>query len=82
MLGLTEEQYWDMFRRQNGLCAICQKPESGIHKGKLMNLSVDHCHATGKVRELLCSLCNRGLGHFLDDPAILQSAIGYLERFK
>lgn len=80
MLGMTPESYRSMFEQQHGLCEICRKPETQIHKGKLSNLSIDHDHSTGKVRGLLCSRCNQGLGHFKDDTAALQSAIEYLQR--
>lgn len=79
--GLTVAQYEAMAKAQLYLCAICGKPESRLDKdGKPKNLCVDHCHATDKVRELLCSLCNHGLGHFLDDPRILHKAIEYLAK--
>lgn len=51
------------------LCAICGSEEK---------LVVDHDHKTGKVRAMLCNHCNRGLGHFRDNPATLQNAIEYL----
>ncbi len=42
-------------------------------------MSVDHDHATGKNRGLLCTNCNKVLGHAKDDVTILRRAIAYLE---
>lgn len=70
--GWYEKQRED----QKGLCAICGNPP-GPHR----SLSVDHDHETGKVRALLCGPCNRGLGHFRDNPRLLASAVEYLKRF-
>ena len=41
---------------------------------------VDHCHETGKVRGVLCSGCNLGLGHFNDDTNKLENAIKYINK--
>ncbi|MBV9285432.1 MAG: endonuclease VII domain-containing protein, partial [Acidimicrobiia bacterium] len=60
--GLTEQQYQAMLVAQDGLCAICQE-RPAVH--------VDHDHATGRVRALLCFNCNGALGHMLDNPGWL-----------
>jgi len=77
--GLTPDQYEKMFQDQDGVCAICKKEETATRLGTVVNLSVDHCHSTGHVRGLLCDRCNKGLGHFFDDPDFLRSAADYIE---
>jgi hypothetical protein len=74
--GLTVDQYNDILLEQNGVCAICAKPENTSSKGVL---SIDHDHNSGKVRGLLCDTCNRGLGHFYDNISLLYNAIKYLK---
>ena len=52
--GITLDQYNEMFKKQEGKCAICQR-----HQNKLTRtLCVDHDHKTNKVRALLCLTCN------------------------
>lgn len=77
--GLDSEQYARMLTEQNGGCAICHRPETAVVFGKVIDLAVDHCHTTGKVRALLCTTCNTSLGGFKDDPRLLQAAIEYLK---
>ena len=74
---LTPEAYNVMVAQQNGRCAICgtDQPGGGRYKDKF---HVDHDHATGKVRGLLCQTCNVGLGKLGDDPARIRAAIAYL----
>lgn len=67
--GISLEDLFSLKQRQNNVCAICESEE---------NLCVDHSHETGKVRGLLCHNCNKGLGFFEDNIAILNSAIDYL----
>jgi hypothetical protein len=55
--NMTVEQYDKMFEKQNGLCAICGRPQNS------KTLAVDHNHNTGKIRGLLCSSCNTALGY-------------------
>jgi hypothetical protein len=78
--GITPEDYDEMLAAQGGVCAICGQTEWFIdpRKGTPRCLSVDHCHATGKVRGLLCGRCNRSIGHFEDNPEIIARAAAYL----
>jgi len=72
--NLTMEQKDNLILQQNNCCAICgEKFVSSKHT------HVDHCHKTNKVRQILCTNCNRGLGCFNDDREILKKADGYLE---
>lgn len=79
MFGITIEQYDEMLRDQGGVCKICGEAERRADgAGRYTNLSVDHCHSTGRVRGLLCSSCNRGLGFFKDRPDLIDAAAAYL----
>ena len=74
--NLSIEQFEEIKEAQSGRCAIC----FDLFKDT-RNCHVDHDHGTGKVRGLLCSNCNRGLGVFYDDIEMLKSAIYYLEKY-
>lgn len=73
--GITLEQFEAIAKLQGGKCAIC----AGVLDMGFFT-HVDHCHATGDVRGLLCSPCNTSLGCFKDSVEMLQRAISYLER--
>jgi hypothetical protein len=47
--GITLDEHTQMYEKQNGVCAVCEKPGDG----KWKKLCVDHDHKTGKVRQLL-----------------------------
>ena len=74
--GITSADYYRMLEEQNGGCAICGLPEQSTY---FKRLSVDHDHDTNKVRGLLCSECNFGLGKFKDDIDLLIKASKYLK---
>lgn len=71
--GLSIDDYERLVKAQGGGCAICKKPCSSGRK-----LAVDHDHKTGRIRGLLCSNCNLGLGKFFDNKELLRKAISYL----
>lgn len=71
-----------MLEDQHNHCAICGTTNgmgNGVANPKNITLAVDHCHITGKIRGLLCNLCNRALGLFQDNIMNLEMAITYLE---
>tara|TARA_R110002012_G_scaffold177407_2_gene342221 strand:+ start:2946 stop:3239 length:294 start_codon:yes stop_codon:yes gene_type:complete len=53
--GLTKQEYKNKRKKQGNKCSIC--------KSELTSPKVDHCHKTGKVRDLLCHKCNLHLGY-------------------
>ncbi len=73
--GLTIEQFHALLESQGGKCAICGF--SDLSRPKLFPV-IDHCHETGRIRGILCSSCNHGIGKFKNDPGLLSAAIGYL----
>ena len=74
--GITYDQYLEMLKNQNHKCYICGTDEVD---SRLEKLCVDHSHATGEVRKLLCHSCNCGLGHFKDNVQFLSNALSYLK---
>lgn len=68
--GLTPEQFDALMDKQDGECAICTR--------MLVKPFVDHSHATGQVRGLLCGRCNTAIGMLDDEPTALMKAAEYL----
>lgn len=73
--GMDAEAYQQMLVGQRGVCVICHRPSLD---GK--PLRVDHSHATGRVRALLCHPCNVSLGLMQDNPDRLRAAAAFLEQ--
>lgn len=71
--GLTLEEYGEMADACGNKCQACGDPPG------IKPLFVDHCHATGKVRGLLCGKCNTSLGLLKEDPEIMRRLIAYIE---
>lgn len=69
--GLSLEEYESLLASQGGVCATC---------GGTTRLVVDHDHATGAVRGILCHGCNVSLGMARDDARVLRSLADYVER--
>ena len=89
--GISFEQYQNILRQQNNVCAICEQPESRMTpNGKQLWLSVDHDHSCCKgtkscgkcVRGLLCWRCNTAMGKFNDDINLIEKTITYLKKRK
>ena len=78
--GVTVERFAEMRAAQNDRCAICNSPETFQYAGRSHLLSIDHSHATGKIRGLLCRKHNAMLGLANDSIETLRAAIAYLEK--
>ena len=71
--GLGSDDYRNFLVGQAGRCLVCLRVPK-------RDLDVDHAHRTGRVRGLICGLCNRGIGNLGDDPRRLRAAAAYVER--
>lgn len=83
--GIDYDEYNRMRESQQYKCAVCDIHETKVTQGRAKTpataLQVDHCHATGSLRKLLCTDCNIILGKSKDNPEILKAAALYLESF-
>ena len=69
--GIDIATFEEMRRVQDGRCALCRKRKAN---------HIDHDHATGQVRAILCFKCNNGLGKLSDDPKRVLRAVAYLRK--
>ena len=67
--NMISDEHLQNIKEETKECVICGSNEK---------LVVDHDHKTNKIRGMLCNHCNRGLGHFRDDPMLLEFAAQYL----
>lgn len=72
--GINGDEFRVLVEKQKGKCPICEKTDK-------KNLSVDHCHITGKIRGIICNKCNMALGNVEDSPKILKALANYLEKY-
>jgi hypothetical protein len=79
MYGLDYESYIRLLEAQNGLCYLCNKPETQKRRGVTISLAIDHCHVSGKVRKLLCARCNTVIGMIEEDLPLLEKMMKYLK---
>ncbi len=84
-LGLPKGWFQGQYDKQNGLCGICEKPETtnGTRKHTKLEkrMAIDHCHATNKVRGLLCMSCNTKLA-VLENEEFVAQARAYLAQYQ
>lgn len=79
--GLSEQQFNALFLKQDRSCALCRTPFESLrkHKNKQTTIVIDHDHVSGRVRGLLCNLCNITLGHLERRGDVwLQTALTYV----
>lgn len=67
-LGVSDDEYARLLAAQGGHCALC------LNVPKTRRLHVDHDHATGRVRGLLCYRCNRALPNYVTARWLLRAS--------
>jgi hypothetical protein len=77
--GIALAEYDRMLAAQGGHCALCPRTEPRGIGEERASFAVDHDHATGKIRGLLCLQCNIMLGNADDNPELLRSGASYIE---
>lgn len=81
--GLSPEEFDRILAAQGYACAVCGEEETWKNRhGDIRPLAVDHDHATGRVRALLCHRCNAAIGLLKEDPVRARAAADYLESHK
>lgn len=71
---ISENNFYEMINFSQGCCHACNKKILSTR-----DLCIDHCHATGDVRGILCNSCNYTIGACNDSEDLLRKTISYLE---
>lgn len=76
------DEYEKLAAAQDNKCEICKEEKISVSPDRKTKrqLSIDHCHDSGKFRGILCKHCNSGLGYFKDSIETLEAAIAYLKK--
>jgi len=75
--GINSAQYEVIWEAQSRACAICRREPKYLDGRRW---PVDHNHATGAVRGILCTYCNRSrLGRGREDITIMENVVDYLQ---
>jgi len=80
--SITLKEFEERWKKCGQKCSICDRELTLPIKSKGQKSScvvIDHNHKTNKMRGLLCSKCNKGLGLFNDDYNLLQKALEYIK---
>lgn len=84
--GYTIEDYYKMAALQLNQCQICKRtcvPKGISADNKRVDVfALDHHHATNKARGLICMNCNLGIGHFHDNPELMERAAKYIRHYR
>lgn len=75
--GLTPDDFNRMMKEQDSCCFICKDKFNSIRATR-----IDHCHTTGKIRNILCMKCNLILGFIKEDILIAQKIVEYIRTHK
>lgn len=70
---MSADEVDELLAAQGGVCAICRR-----RPDRDASLHVDHCHATGRIRGILCLNCNQAIGKLGEDPELFRRAAEYL----
>lgn len=78
--GLDLDDVAEMLEDQGGKCLICSVDLDFANRASQKKRAhIDHCHASGKVRGILCGVCNAKLGT-VESPGFLVKALAYLKK--